>query len=838
MLEEGLRSSTFSPAEAAQGLLSFVRFELQDGGANAEKRFIGLFSLVCDRLFGTLTKDKEGFLRHENGGWLARQNRWESRVSNSPLPSSSRGASSSSNLSSSLDKDPVIQLLCGMEALKTKEKLPTFLEAMSGNTEARRGVRVQYPFHALPKSTQEALMSVIDLTLQSSSSPPLIRENAVRLFRTLLRVGPKDQVDLQRFRRRRQHDSSYVEYSNGPLSLSPRGGLMSPMLSLQKSQYDSSSNAKKVDTPQIMLNMVEYFLFTFLRYPLATPSLDNPTPQGRTSSSSSHHSGLRFGDTVYIHLFRCYLLHYLPHSTQEDQRNAGTSFVGFPAISNENELFLRIAIEFWLLGNLELMSTSKSAILFHERRQKTKNPTESTMTLKYLSDAYDLVKLTTKYEPPSSFVVVQKCLKYLVGHSLKDPLVPLAVRDCYEVSKSVNRASIDSKDSMPTLPWCISPVMTILQPSLYCHILMAFRYAPIHVSGSLFHAALDLWLLWLEPWNVEKRKKNASNAGNVFTNTIPHISSHQSSKDIQMVLRTAKANARSKYDSKWEPYVAANLYFYTVPLALFLRRARELDFSSRYFTRSFKIVLRVFRVYTPEVLSVICSSLDSGNSCMASLVKSHSDYLGPFSPVLPVGTMTTIHSMSDLQGDTKNLLEEIYMQYNKTVRDRGFLDRLEANIEAFFGSFGLAEPTAGEESQIRLLVAKATKIAGLPSDYQCVGAAPCRSIVDDNDGQRNFGPLLRTKSGTLTDEGRSRLIAGEIKSRPVDVVTRGVLQMDNFQKPATSYELSWLVPLTIELSNHLNLKFGFSVINLRFFADYRNLIFLCFASWIVIKALL
>lgn len=503
MLEEGLRSSTFSPAEAAQGLLSFVRFELQDGGANAEKRFVGLFSLLCDRLFGTLSKDKEGILRHEIGGWLARQNRWDSQVSNSTRPSSSRAPIGSSNVSS-LDQDPVIQLLCGMEALKAKEKLPTFLEAISGNTEARRGVRVQYPIHALPKSTQEALISVIDSVLQStSSSTPLLRDNSVCLFGKLLRVGPKDQLDLQRFRRRHQHDSSLVEYNSRPLSLSPRSGLSSNPLSPYKSQNENASNVKKAETPHIMLNMVEYFLFTFLRYPLATPSITTPAPQGRPNTSQS---GSQYGETVYIYLFRSYLLHYLPHSKQHDQNNNGNLFMGFPSMSHEHELFLRLAIEFWLLGNLELMPTSKSATLFRERLQKVKTSTESTMTFNYLREAYDLVKLSNKYEPPSASVVVQKCLRYLVGHVLKDPMLPLAVWDCYEVTVNVNRTLTENKENTRELPWCISPTMTILQPTLYSHILMAFRHAPIHVPGSPFHAALDVWLLWLEPWNVEKRK--------------------------------------------------------------------------------------------------------------------------------------------------------------------------------------------------------------------------------------------------------------------------------------------------------------------------------------------
>ena len=56
------------------------------------------------------------------------------------------------------------------------------------------------------------------------------------------------------------------------------------------------------------------------------------------------------------------------------------------------------------------------------------------------------------------------------------------------------------------LPWCLSPCMTVLQQDFYKYVVASLRHAPIHVAGSPFYAALDTWLLWLEPWNVETSK--------------------------------------------------------------------------------------------------------------------------------------------------------------------------------------------------------------------------------------------------------------------------------------------------------------------------------------------
>jgi hypothetical protein len=41
---------------------------------------------------------------------------------------------------------------------------------------------------------------------------------------------------------------------------------------------------------------------------------------------------------------------------------------------------------------------------------------------------------------------------------------------------------------------------------LYNYVRTGLRYGPIHVTNSSFYAALDLWLLWIEPWNTVQRK--------------------------------------------------------------------------------------------------------------------------------------------------------------------------------------------------------------------------------------------------------------------------------------------------------------------------------------------
>lgn len=471
MLEEALRSPTFQPAEAAQSLQSFVRFELQDGGASAEKRFIGLFSLLCERLYGPRGNAKEGF-RHQTGGWLSRQSRWD-------FPRAQSNHHLHHQASPSLDMDPVVQLLAGIESLKSKEKLPTFLEAIAGKTEARRGVRIQYPFQALPRPTQALFLKIVQSVVDGSVVDESTRHNAHRLISTLFRVPPRDQLELRRIVASKKE---HVERGR-PLSLSP--GAQSPLFRSSNAPTKPST-ATVVETPQIMLSMLEYFLVSFIRYPLASPAPTIPAPQGHQNAYSGvmrHPKVTPYGEMVYYHLFKCYLLHYLPGIPQEK------IFLGFPALAMENEVFLRILIEFWLCGNMEPVPVRKAAEAIMERRKKSG---DLSVTVD-LDSAFDLVQV--KYEPQP--LLVQRCIKNLVAHVLRDPNVTPAVMDCSNV------ASTRDFNHLLPLPWCLSPSMTVLQQPFYNYVLASFRHAPIHVAASPFNTALEAWLLWLEPWNVE-----------------------------------------------------------------------------------------------------------------------------------------------------------------------------------------------------------------------------------------------------------------------------------------------------------------------------------------------
>jgi hypothetical protein len=67
-------------------------------------------------------------------------------------------------------------------------------------------------------------------------------------------------------------------------------------------------------------------------------------------------------------------------------------------------------------------------------------------------------------------------------------------------------SSVRGTSSTKSQAWCLSPSMSCAQQSFFNYIRITFRHAPVHVANSPFYTALNAWLVWIEPWNVQVRK--------------------------------------------------------------------------------------------------------------------------------------------------------------------------------------------------------------------------------------------------------------------------------------------------------------------------------------------
>jgi hypothetical protein len=295
-----------------------------------------------------------------------------------------------------------------------------------------------------------------------------------------------------------------------------------------------------------------------------------------------------------------------------------------------------------------------------------------------------------------------------------------------------------------------------------------------------------------------------------------------------------------------------------VPLAIFLRRSRELDFSPKDFRSSLALVQRVFRIFTPQVLHAIQRGLSPQRLAgkYGNLVQNHEQNLGPHSPSV-LGEMT----LASCKDDMHCLLEEIYLQHFKAVKEMDVFDRFFAYLESFAGQ-GVV---SGERKSLAHLVDQAKLIVQLSDDYEVIpkgATAPAAirpaAVVDNDDRTK----LERTPGGILTAQSRELVLSGAVKCGLDDVfflgdpMTRLLVQ---------DYEIEFLVPLTIQLSHWLNQKFGIRYcssdealdpddplflqklaketeevrklrfrFNVRFLADYRNLIFLALLTQLLV----
>jgi len=788
MLEETLTSVNHPPAEVAQMLMNYVNVELAAGGASAEARFFQLFSLLCQRIFGPISPKDQ---KHLIGGWFSKSMKWDRpRVL---VKSSLGGGPRKYTQSTSIQSDPVVKLLgVATKATTSRDKGPlTLIEAFAKEAEHRPNVRYQFPFLGLPKSMQDDWLAMVQIALggvaPNNREPS---ENSNRLMGLLFRVKLLDQKQLlmyhqSKIQKKDQRRPLQLNPIYSPTPKSPSPGMV---LSPTKENDDA--------TPDVLLSMLEYYLVIFIRYPLAAPEIKNTNYSSRKTEV--------YGESVYFELFQEYANYYIP------TRVSHSSFNGFTSPQRPSEIFVRTMIALWLEGQNQPTPTTEAIKLLQNRRGYISYD---------LNSSFDLV--FTKFKPLPTQII--RCIHKIVNRIVSDGAIADLVKDVSEGYKGPDPDIL-----------CMSPIMTILQQPFYNHIRNIFRYASLHNNPHFFYSAFNDWLVWLEPWNTEYPTRR-------IINSMSRSHGGKNSRSTQIVY--PKANQCSKYKPYWEGYIASNLHFYTVPFAIFLRRARELDFSPALYHKSVNTVRKVLRVYTPEVVSVINrflnerEALDAPTRKFSGMVKNHEKNLGPFAP--PSNTL----SLSSCQDDMKNLLEEVSLQHYKKVENLDFFSRTVASL---LGSGAYL----GEEKELHSLLSKAKTVVGFEKDYEVVPKNKRYTLSNPYDTSCNTPD--RTAEGSFSFIGRSNVVSGIVKCNPEDIAFMG----DTMNAKVQSHEFAFLVYHFVKFSNFLNSYLGFQTtsedigsggnilsllprrINLRFLADYRNLIFFCPIIFCLVRSII
>jgi len=643
------QNQQLSPHETALALLSFLRDELPAGGTSAEKRFINLFPLINNRIFGEYNTPnnntdngniEEKFhdaspsprgspnssvgsspsaspssevkvenYRHLDGGWLclypspaAQQQQQRNSPNNTPNNRLNRPGQQKNTL----DQDPIIRLLRAPKPLSSTSSSnnnnntvyipPTLIDCISIESIHRPSCKfklnlgvIELVNKPLVDDWEIVYWNDIEKQQQLQQSSAVQRggfghqqgmvggveqvsekkvevegkvgkENGTRiLLKLLLSPGGsvsnsttmnQNQMELKSYftstyqQRKSSGQSQGSRQQNQSYTTPLKSHLMGGGLNNRSTATPGSNNTFNNNTePSIELTMLEYYLFLFIRYPLANVNWDVQLSEyQRRRRVYGGRIAQPYGQRIYSYLLSSYMNYYIPQNQVYDMKEleVGCNCFDGKAIITTNdanmnvptgksssmertsELFLRLIIEFWMEGQNIQLTTNEGITRYRRVRSGVMSSNTSSGAISpSLSDSLELSQPQMKFvaPPPQVQTYVLTLVRHLVSdRSMRELIKKVSgvmqtrqkeEREGKVVPNLVNEAStqgpsggdVSNNSAAANVSWCLPPAMTAVQPSLFNYIRSGLACGAIHDRSSIFHKALETWLVWLEPWN-------------------------------------------------------------------------------------------------------------------------------------------------------------------------------------------------------------------------------------------------------------------------------------------------------------------------------------------------
>lgn len=477
MLENLLKDDVREPVKTSQEMLQFVGTDLRNGGQKANARFFNLVEPLCDKVLGKIGGKEEDF-RYVHGGWMEEQRTWvqQHRPQSIPTPTSG-GPLGNLQRGPNFANDPVVKLLAtsGPENNRDDPVNLTLVEALSLHAEKYEQYLLEFPFLALPKPMQDAWLDMFERS-SSGTHPSDVA--------TCFRKKPLDQLGLRQFYKKQKKsrvltpNQQYLYHNNPGVFHTP-----------PQSPTFPSAKEEASDNPVVLLTALEYFLIRFLRLPLYLPG-----PQTASSTTSSsipgvtiHHipgqrissratNKTKYGHDVYLFILQKHFQYFLPPKSVLNETFA---------LQDETNLFLEVIISHWFESCVRLSPDSKAQTEWKESRTRAKLTSNVETNL---NTSHDLTQLD-RYPFRSPSKLLLSGIRHLVLHLIR--IVP----------------SVNNTNNIPP-DWNIEPFMAKLQQPFYNFIRGSFRFASVSSGDNrVFHEALNIWLIWLEPWNRRSQRK-------------------------------------------------------------------------------------------------------------------------------------------------------------------------------------------------------------------------------------------------------------------------------------------------------------------------------------------
>ncbi len=400
-----------------------------------------------------------------------------------------------------------------------------------------------------PRSTRMMTTSGAKSSILSPSSSPT--------FHITTRISDSSLSSLNLPPSQQQQHQQMSQQSYQQLSFGHTNHAHHIQNSVSYATMMATGNLSLFQNTKVSIDAWEYYMISFFQHAIYSGGklkhkiLNHNNGSLKTASSGgggynpprSGNSTTSYGERMHGSLFKTYCEYYLPHifdkelyhQLQEQYAMEDLETKEYLRIyHHRSEAWVRLMIEYFMNydhvytktqdGFDHLPPTLKRDLMV--QRGNGGNKDGQTMTsLGTLRYSYELATLlpilvldgsskhstkgatrqataTQSYISPSKHV--QRCIRFFVEYLIRDP----AIRQmCYSKSNSGNQGNKStSTHKAGTIEWPLSKAQTIAQTSFYNYVRTLLRHGPVHVKGSSFYSAVDLWLNWLEPWNVVQRE--------------------------------------------------------------------------------------------------------------------------------------------------------------------------------------------------------------------------------------------------------------------------------------------------------------------------------------------
>ena len=257
---------------------------------------------------------------------------------------------------------------------------------------------------------------------------------------------------------------------------------------------------------RITLQPIEYFIICLVRYPTVMDNVFMTNPytinlnQGNrnstlpTEKSVVHTLRSRLGSQAWVsrvpflRILMKHIEHFIPLSDPSSSPlKAVDGRIAFKKLSEKGEFFARMATEFWMDGNVLIIRREH----VQARRQKLMKAGHNPSLLSHPPPT-EIILLDNSVNLP--FTNTVQCMYLLVERLLKEPSLVM------EYSKLMSyNSELHSREEPLSCPPCIN----FIQQPLFDMIRLIFSRVQ-SISQENFSLVVELWLLYLQPWVLEK----------------------------------------------------------------------------------------------------------------------------------------------------------------------------------------------------------------------------------------------------------------------------------------------------------------------------------------------